>query len=122
MTKTLVALVRAIEGAEAAVAFHDLETGVELLIKPDLDFHAASTMKVPVMMEVFPWRGDARLSLDEKVEVRNKFKSIVDQSVYTLSAESDSEQTLYGKIGQTVPLRGLIRLMITESATWRPTY
>ena len=40
-------------GVTVAVAFRDLETGREFLVKPDLPIHPASTMKVPVMMEVF---------------------------------------------------------------------
>ena len=37
-------------GAEVAVAFRTLDGKSELLIDPDKPFHAASTMKVPVMI------------------------------------------------------------------------
>ena len=40
-------------GAEVAVAFRTLDGRTELLIDPDKVFHAASTMKVPVMIELF---------------------------------------------------------------------
>ena len=38
---------------DVAVAFHDLATGNELLIHADVNFHPASTIKIPIMMEVF---------------------------------------------------------------------
>jgi beta-lactamase class A len=43
----------AASGAEVAVAFKTLDGSAQTLIDPDLVFHAASTMKVPVMFELF---------------------------------------------------------------------
>src|ERR1043165_3959958 len=104
-------------GAETvAVAFQDLQTGRELLINPGASFHAASTMKVPVMLEVYREARDGRLSLDERLPVKNEFKSIADGSPFSVSPADDSEQTLYKKIGSTETVRELLRLMITESS------
>ena len=104
-------------GAETVgVAFYDLETKRELLINPDASFHAASTMKVPVMMEVFRQAHTGRLSLDASLAVRNEFKSIADGSPFSVSPEDDSEQTLYQKTGQAVPVRELVELMINASS------
>jgi beta-lactamase class A len=104
-------------GAEAvAVAFHDLQTGRELLVNPDESFHAASTMKVPVMLEVFREVREGRLSLDERLPVKNEFKSIADGSTFSVSPDDDSEFTLYKKVGGTETVRELLRLMITESS------
>ena len=104
-------------GAETtAVAFRDLQTGRELLIDADASFHAASTMKVPVMLEVYREAREGRLSLDERLAVKNEFKSIADGSTFSVSAADDSEQTLYKKIGSTETVRELLRLMITESS------
>ena len=89
-------------GAEiVAVAFHDLATGKELLINPDVSFHAASTMKVPVMMEIYRQAAAGRLSLDQKIPIKNDFTSIADGSHYSLTPDSDSEQSLYSRVGQT---------------------
>ena len=41
-----------VEG-EFALAFKDLQTGKTLFINEKTSFHAASTMKTPVMIEVF---------------------------------------------------------------------
>jgi beta-lactamase class A len=104
-------------GAETvAVAFRDLQTGRELFVNERVNFHAASTMKVPVMFEVYREARAGILRLDESVPVKNEFKSIADGSAFTVSPEDDSEQTLYKKVGGTETVRELVRLMITESS------
>lgn len=101
---------------EVAVALVDLETGRRLGIRDTVVMHAASTMKVPVLFEL--WRGAeaGRLSLDDPVEVRNDFTSIADGSSYSLSPEDDSDAELYERIGEAVPVRELARRMIVRSS------
>ena len=96
---------------EIAVAFRDLGTGDSLLINAHVPMHAASTMKVPVMLELFR-RGETSGALP----VHNSFVSIADGSSYSLSPGQDSDTTLYGRIGQQVPVRELIDRMITRSS------
>jgi beta-lactamase class A len=104
-------------GAETvAVAFKDLQTGRAFVVNGRVSFHAASTMKVPVMFEVYREAREGLLKLDESVAVRNEFKSIADGSLFSVSPEDDSEQTLYKKVGGTETVRELVRLMITESS------
>ena len=107
----------AASGAETvAVAFHDLADGRELLINPDISFHAASTMKVPVMMEIYRQAAAGRLALDERMPIKNDFLSIADGSHFSISAENDSEPSLYKRIGETATVRELMRLMIIASS------
>jgi beta-lactamase class A len=116
LAKRIDALV-AESGAETvAVAFKDLQTGRELLVNGRASFHAASTMKVPVMFEVYREAREGALNLDEGVAVKNEFKSIADGTSFSVSPEDDSEQTLYKKVGGTEKVRELVRLMITESS------
>ena len=110
------ALVAASGAETVAVAFRDLQTGRELLINPGVSFHAASTMKVPVMLEIYRQAQFGKLSLDERLPVKNEFKSIADGSTFSVSPADDSEKTLYKKIGGTETVRELLRLMITESS------
>jgi beta-lactamase class A len=118
LQKKIEELIRA-SGAEAvAVAYYDLGNGRELLINPDANFHAASTMKVPVMMEIFRQVEEGKLSLDSRMPINNDFKSIVDGGHYSLTADSDSESSLYGRVGQTETVRELMRLMITVSSNF----
>ncbi len=105
-------------GAEVAVAFRDLKDGREILLNPILTYHAASTMKVPVMMEVFRQVGAAKLALDDPLPIKNDFISIVDGSHFSIGMDSDSEPTLYRRIGQTATIRELVQLMITVSSNF----
>jgi beta-lactamase class A len=109
-------LIEASAAEKVAAAFYDLAAGETMLIHPDESFHAASTMKVPVMMEIYRQAKSGKLSLDERVTIKNDFVSIVDGSHYLISANSDSEQSLYKRTGERETIRELLRLMITLSS------
>jgi len=104
------------EGKTISVTVQDLETGKEVFINADVMMHPASTMKVPVMMEVFRQAEARSLGLDEALPIYNSFKSIVDASMFSLEEMDDSDLTLYQRIGQTETIRELIRLMIVRSS------
>jgi beta-lactamase class A len=89
-----------------------------VIINPDDVFHAASTMKVPVMIELFREAEAGTLSLDELLPIRNEFHSIVDGSVYTLDVGDDSDKDVYENAGKTMSLRRLCELMITVSSNF----
>jgi beta-lactamase class A len=105
-------------GAEVAVAWRPLDAkpGEEILINPDLKFHAASTMKVPVMIEAYRQQEAGRLRLGDKVRVTNKFTSILDGSPYELSASEDSDGEIYKAMGKDLSYRALIEASITVSS------
>lgn len=105
----------AVEG-EFAVAFEDLTTGEQLLINSRERFHAASTMKTPVMIEVYRQVGEGRLTMDDSIEIKDTFSSIVDNSPFTLEAEGDSDQEIYQHIGRKLTLYNLVYRMITLSS------
>jgi beta-lactamase class A len=103
-------------GATVAVSYLDLETGESVSINEDSVFHAASTMKVPVMIEVLKRAQSGSFSLDQGVLLVNQFASIVDGSPYSLDAGEDGDTALYERIGERVPIRDLMRRMITRSS------
>ena len=98
------------------VAFRDLETGETCLIRADEPIHPASTMKVPVMLEVYRQANQGTLKLDDRLKIKDTFASLVDGSPFALDPKDDSELTLYKKLGETATIRELVRLMITESS------
>ena len=110
------ALIRESGAADVAVAFHNLASGKELLIHADVNFHPASTIKIPIMMEVFRQAEAKAFSLDDRLAVKNDFVSIVDGSHFSLQAADDSETGLYRRLGERLTIRELVRLMITESS------
>ena len=108
----------AASGAEVALAYRTLDGRTEVLIDPDKPFHAASTMKLPVMIELFRQAKAGALTLEDPLPVRNQFHSIVDGSVYKLSEGDDSDKTVYAANGRTMPLRQLCEAMITVSSNF----
>lgn len=105
-----------VPGAEAAVSYRDLATGDSLDIGADVEFHAASTMKIPVMLEVLRDVEAGQLRLDQGILLVNRFHSIVDGSSYSLDAGEDSDSLMYTRVGQRVPVRELLERMIVRSS------
>lgn len=102
--------------AEFAIAFEDLSTGQQFFFNEHESFHAASTMKTPVLIETFRLIAAHKLSLDDSILVHTDFISIADSSSYRLDSADDSEKDLYGMAGRRIPLRQLLYKMITESS------
>jgi beta-lactamase class A len=105
-------------GAEVAVYYHDLGRPDSLALDADVSYHAASTMKVPVMIELMRRVDSGTLSLDRTLAIENGFTSLADGSPYTLSLSDDSDSSLYARIGRTATLRELDELMITRSSNF----
>lgn len=99
-----------------AYAFMDVETGERVVYNERETFHAASTMKTPVLVEAFKQAGQGKFAMADSLEAYNRFQSIVDGSRYSLSPESDSEQALYTEVGGKVTWENLLCRMITQSS------
>ena len=106
----------AASGGEVAVFFRTLDGRDSLFLHPDLRFHAASTMKLPVMIQVFRDADSGRVRLDDRIDVRRTFRSIMDGSAYDLNPADDSDSTLYARVGGQASVRQLVDLMITRSS------
>lgn len=104
-----------VEG-DFAIAWKDLASGEQLLINEKEVFHAASTMKTPVMIEVYKQAASGKLSLLDSVEVKNEFKSIVDGSPFSLEVGEDSEELLYNQLGKKKTISALMYDMIIVSS------
>ncbi len=99
-----------------AVACKNLSTGKELLINEQENFHAASTMKTPVMIEVFKQAAQGKLSLEDSVLIKNEFRSIVDSSIYSLDSSDDSQSEIYRHLGEKRTVYDLMYQMIIASS------
>lgn len=117
---TLLAALRgriaAVPGAQVGLYFEDIGSGESFGIHDTVTFHAASTMKVPVMFELFRQVDQGRLDLDATITLENRFLSIVDRSPYQLELADDSDSTLYARIGSPISLRELNERMIVRSS------
>jgi beta-lactamase class A len=104
-----------VPGAVVGLSFRDLQTGDSVDINADDSFHAASTMKVPVMIELFRMVERKELSLDQGILLVNQFGSIVDGTPFSVDAGDDSDSLMYAKVGERVPVRELLERMIVRS-------
>jgi beta-lactamase class A len=112
----IVRRVAEVQGAVVGVAFHDLEAGDTLFINADDSFNTASTMKVPVLIQLYR-RADAKdFSLGQPIPLVNEFHSLVDGSPYAMVEADDSDSAAYALVGTRVPIRDLIEHMITRSS------
>lgn len=105
------------DGAIVRVAAWRLDgRGARIVINGDSLVHAASTMKVPVLIELAREADRGTLDLDAPVMLVNRFRSIVDGSPYALSSTDDSDDSVYARVGTQVPVRWLASRMITHSS------
>src|SRR5207247_1685074 len=79
-------------------------------------FHAASTMKMAVLLGVFREVDRGALSLGAPVHVRNRFTSIVNQEPFMLDLSRDADPYVDGHRGRTLTIRELAYWMITKSS------
>lgn len=103
-------------GADVAVAFRTLDGHTAYSYHEEESFHAASTMKLSVMIELFHQARQGKLKLDDSLAIKNEFHSLADGSIYTLDPADDSETDLYKAAGETRTLRQLCEMMITVSS------
>jgi beta-lactamase class A len=101
-----------------AVGFYyrSLARPESLLVDANLTLHAASTMKVPVMIQLFRDADAGLLRLDDSLDVHTAFPSLVDGSPFSVGKDDDSDSTLYARVGRRASMRELLELMITRSS------
>src|SRR2546423_8288482 len=100
------------------IAFWDSETTLQWAYNADEWFHAASTMKLAVLLGVYRQVSRGELTLDAPVHVRNKFRSVVDDQLYMLDIDRDGDLELYRALGRTMTVEELAYAMITSSSNF----
>src|SRR5438132_13599478 len=98
------------------ISFYDAQTTIQWSYNADHYFHAASTMKLAVLLAVFRQIERGELTLDAPVHVRNRFTSIVNQEPFMLDLGQDADPDVYGHLGKTIAVRELAYWMITKSS------
>src|SRR5262245_66510428 len=71
------------------VALHDLETGFRFSLRGDRWFHAASTIKVAVLLAVFRAADEGLFRLDDSLHVRKRFFSVADGSLCRVNPDRE---------------------------------
>ena len=109
-------LARESKARAVAVALLDLESGFRFSLDGDRWFHAASTIKLAVLLAIFRAADEGRLRLDSSLHVRNRFVSAADGSPFSVDPSSDAMPELYQAIGRTAKISALTEGMIVASS------
>lgn len=99
-----------------AVAFKNLDNGATFSVRDKAVMHAASTMKLAVMIEVYRQSEQGRFLMSDSIPAINRFHSIVDGSEFSLPVNGDEKDPTFTRIGRMMSYRELVYNMITWSS------
>jgi beta-lactamase class A len=99
----------------AAVTVFDYANASQLSHCGDRWFHAASTIKVPLLLAVYHLAEQGRIRLDDTLHVRNRFQSVTG-SVFRVAASRDGDSEVHRRRGRSMRVRELARAMIVRSS------
>jgi len=99
-----------------AIALHDYETGLRFSVNPDRRFHAASTIKVAILLAIGKALDEERIRPNDTLHVRNHFLSAVDRAHFRINADTDGYPQLHRLIGRTARISDLTEWMIVSSS------
>lgn len=102
--------------AALGIAIADIETGITFGYHADRWFHAASTIKVAILVGVFGAISRGDLLPQSRVHVRNRFLSAYDGSPYRVRLDRDANADVHREIGRTLRITELCDAMITTSS------
>lgn len=99
-----------------SVCMLDLATGDAFAYKADRWYHAASTIKLAVLLGLFAAVHQGRYVLEARLHVRNRFRSAFDGSAFRVQSERDADSAVQSAVGRTMRLAELARNMIIRSS------
>jgi beta-lactamase class A len=99
-----------------AVALRDYETAFRFAMNADRRFHAASTIKVAILLALGKAIDDRRIRPEDTLHIRNRFLSAVDRTPFRIDAESDGYPQLHRLVGRTAKISDLAEWMIVSSS------
>jgi beta-lactamase class A len=104
-------------GASAvAVAAYDFEHHTTWSLNASRWFHAASTIKVPVLLGVYEAIERHKLEPYSRVHVRNRFLGVVDGRPFRVEQERDANAVVHAAIGRMLTVHELAEHMIATSS------
>jgi beta-lactamase class A len=117
MLRDRIRLIAESAGARAvAVAVYDFEHDIAWTMHGERWFHAASTIKVPVLLGVYDAIEKGRFQPYSRVHVRNRFLSVVDGHPFTVAAGRDANTEVHAAIGKMLTVHELAEQMIVTSS------
>jgi beta-lactamase class A len=113
---TILSIGEEARASAVAVAVYDFEHHTTWSINPARWFHAASTIKVPVLLGVYEAIEQGRFEPHSRVHVRNRFISVVDGRPYRVPRGSDANAEVQAAIGRMLTVHELAEHMIVTSS------
>ena len=98
------------------LSLYDGETGTVFGYRAERWFHAASTIKVAILLGVFGEIHRGTLVPQSRLHVRNRFLSAHDASVFRVSSDRDANAEVQDAIGKTMRISELALHMIATSS------
>jgi beta-lactamase class A len=98
------------------VAVYDAHTGYTFRHNADRWFHAASTIKIAILLGVFAAVHRGTLVPHARLHVRNRFFSAYDGSPFRVNADRDADAEVHAAVGKTMRVDELARHMIAVSS------
>lgn len=99
-----------------AVALYDYGSELHFSYGADRVFHAASTIKLTILLALLRAVETGRVRLADRLHVRNRFRSQADGQPFFLQADRDGDPDLYKQVGRTATLQALAETMIVRSS------
>ena len=104
-------------GARAlAVAVYDTQTGTSFRRNADRWFHAASTIKVAILLGVYASIHHGWLLPQSRLHVRNRFFGAMDGVPFRVLADRDANSEVHASIGKMMRVSELALHMISTSS------
>jgi beta-lactamase class A len=104
------------EGVVLGVSVYDYLSGIAWSFNGNRWFHAASIIKVPVLVALFEAIDQGRVPLNGRLAVRNRFASVVDGRPFRVDPARDNDAHVHAARGRTMRLRELAEHMIVHSS------
>ena len=102
--------------SRVAVSFFDYETEGAWSLRGAQWFHAASTIKLALLVALHHVAAQGRLDLDACLHVRNRFPSRHDGQPFRVARERDADPTVHAEVGRLMRIRDLAERMIVASS------
>lgn len=99
-----------------AVAVRDYQSSFHFELEADRFFHAASTIKVAILLALFRAIDEGKIRASDPLHVRNRFASAVGGAPFRLDSDSDGYPQLYRLVGRTARIADLAENMVVWSS------
>jgi beta-lactamase class A len=98
------------------VSVFDYLSGLSWNFNGDRWFHAASVIKLALLVALFDARDQGRFKLGSRLHVRNRFLSVADGKPFRIDGNRDADAEVHAAVGRTMKVRQLAHRMIVTSS------